>query len=141
MQQGGFHQARILVVPSWDPNKLIISRGSEDNVDMDRLGQDIHNDNPGEELNYHGLVNSTERNEREGKNYGYPVYFAIWETLTVTGVDNARVGMQITGGQPTGEYTDTWCAANTEEPRLTLPAHTAPLDIKFRHDGSAVSIN
>ena len=34
MQQGGFHQTRTLVVPWWDPNKLIVSRGSEDNVDM-----------------------------------------------------------------------------------------------------------
>lgn len=37
MQQGGFHQTRTLVVPSWDPNMLIVSRGSEDNVDTATL--------------------------------------------------------------------------------------------------------
>lgn len=60
---------------------------------MARLGDDIHNDNPGEELNYHGLINSTEPNEQEGKNYGYPICYAVWETSTVTGVDDVRVGV------------------------------------------------
>lgn len=63
---------------------------------MARLGQDIHNDNPGEELNYHGLINSTEPNEQEGKNHGYPVCYAVWETSTVTGADNVRVGVSWT---------------------------------------------
>lgn len=33
MVQGGYHQTRTLVVPLNEPNKLILSRGSEDNVD------------------------------------------------------------------------------------------------------------
>lgn len=63
---------------------------------MARLGDDIHNDNPGEELNYHGLINSTEPNEQEGKNYGYPACYAVWETSTITGVDSVRVGVSCT---------------------------------------------
>lgn len=108
---------------------------------MNRLGQDIHNDNPGEELNYHGPINSTEPNELEGKNYGYPICYAVWETSTITGVNGVRVGMQITSGQPSGQYTDAWCEAETEEPRLTFPSHTAPLDVKFKQDGSAAYIS
>lgn len=234
MKQGGWHQTRTLVVPSWDPNKLLVSRGSEGNADkatiepstgrsiikfwnideftgspvqfsstgtilgmglrnsvgvgedpttggivgpspiprnphskitaryvfffvlltqrmqwsvensvdgMVRLGQDIHKDNPGEELNYHGRINATEPNDKEGLNYGYPVCYAVWDTSTVRGIDGVRVGMQITGGLPSDEYTDAWCAANTEEPRLTFAAHTAPLDIKFRRNGSAAFIS
>lgn len=34
MNQSGSHQTRSLFVPSWDPNKLIVSRGSQGNVDM-----------------------------------------------------------------------------------------------------------
>lgn len=49
--------------------------------------------------------------------------------------------MQITGGEPTEEHTDEWCASDTEEPRLTFPAHTAPLDVKFLNDGSAAFIS
>lgn len=108
---------------------------------MMRLGQDIHKNNPGEELNYHGLINSTDSNGQEYKNYGYPVCYAVWDTSTVPGVENPRVGMQITDGQPSGEHTDAWCEANTEEPRLTFSAHMAPLDVKFRPDGSAAFIS
>src|SRR5690606_37674133 len=110
--------------------------------DMARLGQDIHNDNPGEELNYHGLINATQPNEREGRNYGYPVCYAISEPSTVTGIaGGARTGMQITGGQPTGQLNDAYCEAETVSPRLTFQAHMAPLDVKFKHDGSAAYIS
>lgn len=37
MEQGGSHHTRTLVVPSSDPNILIVSRGSEDNLDMETL--------------------------------------------------------------------------------------------------------
>ncbi|CAI4210728.1 unnamed protein product [Parascedosporium putredinis] len=171
MVQGGYHQTRTLVVPLNEPNKLILSRGSEDNVDtaaaqestgrsiikfwnideftgialdmastgttlgwglrnsvgvgedpttggiwsvensvdnMQRLGQDVHNENPGEELNYHGLVNSTAPNEFLGKNYGYPGCYAVWEPSLITGIDGgAKVGMQVTSMEsPDTQNTD-----------------------------------
>lgn len=35
MQQGGYHQTRTLVVPKNNPNLLIVSRGSNDNIDAE----------------------------------------------------------------------------------------------------------
>jgi len=110
---------------------------------MQRLGQDVHNENPGEELNYHGLINSTTPNEFLGKNYGYPGCYAVWEPPLITGIEGgAKVGMQVTSMEsPDTQNTDAYCLAETEPPRLTFHSHTAPLDVKFLHDGSAAYVS
>lgn len=103
--------------------------------DMRRNGQDIHNDNPGEELNFHGRVNET-NNGRYGQNFGYPYCHAIWQS-----VQGFSVGQQIIQGNPSGQFTDSYCQSQTLPPRLTFPAHMAPLDVKFHPNGRSAYIS
>jgi glucose/arabinose dehydrogenase len=48
--------------------------------DLERSGQTINQNNPGEELNYHGFLNGT--SDVTGKNFGYPTCFAAWYVTT-----------------------------------------------------------
>lgn len=50
--------------------------------DLNRTGQDIHQDNPGEELNFHGYLNGTEF-APQGSNYGYPQCVAAWDVSEI----------------------------------------------------------
>ncbi|KAK1640991.1 soluble quino protein glucose/sorbosone dehydrogenase [Colletotrichum phormii] len=107
---------------------------------MDRNSVDIHNDNPGEELNYHGSYRAAS-NPQKGANYGYPNCFAVWETSTVTGVPNVKVGSQVIQGNASGSVTDQYCQTVPTPPRLTFQAHMAPLDVKFSPNGSSAYIS
>lgn len=109
----------------------------ENSIDqMVRAGVDIHDDNPGEELNYHGHLNSLMSSSNAGgngttaPNYGYPDCFAVWKPR-----DGLATGVQMANGTGTGGVTDEWCARARTPPRLTFEAHMAPLDIKFTPDG------
>jgi glucose/arabinose dehydrogenase len=101
-----------------------------------RNGQDIHRDNPAEELNYHGRLGSN--NPLQGRNFGYPTCFAAWDAGVVRGLS--------TGDQfaleTNATFTDATCQQRFERPRLSFQAHTAPLDIKFyRPEGTACERN
>lgn len=105
---------------------------SADNVDRD--GHDIHEDNPGEELNYLGVLSDP---STLGANHGYPSCFALWNTTTFPApLDNLTVGSQFTPS-PNTTLNDTTCAQLTVPPRLTFRAHMAPLDIKFNGSSRA----
>jgi glucose/arabinose dehydrogenase len=115
----------------------------ENSVDnLERNGVDIHNSNPGEELNQHGFPNAT--SERFGANYGYPGCFAIYDTSNVDGFPGgAEVGKQMAGVESGGQdlgFTDDDCQ-QAEAPRVTFGSHLAPLDIKFKADGSAAYVS
>ncbi|RDA91637.1 hypothetical protein CP533_0059 [Ophiocordyceps camponoti-saundersi (nom. inval.)] len=224
MKQGG-HETRTLLVPRHDKNLLLVSRGSDGNVDMGtrdvgsgrsqirvfridellrrrgpvgfdrgdvlgwglrnsvgvaedpttgniwsvensldnmhRQGQDIHQTNPGDELNFHGRPSnnnnrqshgrsSSSREEQPeegyyGRNFGYPGCVAIWDPSVVkmpVGGRTAVTGLQMTGDHVAGlNYTDEWCRAETVAPMLTLDAHLAPLDIEFHDDGSEAYVS
>lgn len=104
----------------------------ENSVDqMNRNGVDVHQDNPGEELNFHGFLNGTTDNQ--GGNYGYPDCFALWDT-NIPDAKSLVVGSQFPQ-QETTSLNDTTCADTRVAPRLTWQAHTAPLDMKFTPDG------
>ncbi|KAF2199037.1 soluble quino protein glucose dehydrogenase [Delitschia confertaspora ATCC 74209] len=107
--------------------------------EITRSGQNIHQDNPGEELNFHGYLNGTESN-KQGRNYGYPQCYAVWNASTIPNNVNLKVGMQFAIGEQettTGEtVNDTICQNERVAPRLTFAAHMAPLDIKFNPSGT-----
>ena len=64
----------------------------ENSVDeMSRDGTDVHQDNPGEELNFHGFLNAS--TEGQGGNYGYPDCFALWDT-NIPNIQDLKVGSQ-----------------------------------------------
>jgi glucose/arabinose dehydrogenase len=108
---------------------------------MKRFGQDIHNDNPGEELNFHGRPSDT-GSQVYGKNYGYPSCVAIWKPEVVQNYPGgAQVGKQMAGDQGRPEQNDAYCQEQTIAPRLTFPAHVAPLDVKFQNNGTAAFVS
>jgi glucose/arabinose dehydrogenase len=105
----------------------------ENSVDeIDRDGVDIHQNNPGEELNYHGFLNSS--TEDQGGNYGYPYCFALWNT-SIPELGTMKVGSQFALTQ-NATINDTFCNNDRVAPRLTFFAHMAPLDIKFLPNGT-----
>jgi len=102
---------------------------------MHRGGVDIHDDNPGEEMNFHGYLNNTEPRG----NYGYPNCFALWST-DIPDPGAMTVGSQFALVQ-NSSVNDTFCNKDILGPRLTFQAHTAPLDIIFQPNGSEAYIS
>jgi len=107
----------------------------ENSVDQaTRDGQDVHEDNPGEEMNFHGYLNGT-KYAPQGSNYGYPYCFAAWDPSSIPMNSNLTVGSQFAIGVQNNTINDTYCVEQTP-PRLTFQAHMAPLDIKFNNSGT-----
>ncbi|KAK1779667.1 hypothetical protein QBC45DRAFT_392140 [Copromyces sp. CBS 386.78] len=124
-----------------------------------RFGVDIHEDSPGEEMNYHGVLrfpsssaSNQSSSDTQGGNHGYPYCLALYNSSTPSpfpSLGNLKTGSQFTHdstpysipflsssppqAKPINITTsDTSCSStNFISPRLTFPAHTAPLDIKF----------
>jgi glucose/arabinose dehydrogenase len=94
-------------------------------------GSDIHENNPGEEINYHGPIVGGDRS-LYGKNYGYPNCGATWDSAGSASA--LRTGTHFA---PTGSaLSDAACAKDFIAPRITLPSHWAPIDIKFNSNGT-----
>ncbi|TKA76034.1 hypothetical protein B0A55_05118 [Friedmanniomyces simplex] len=109
----------------------------ENSVDqMVREGQDIHENNPGEEMNFLGYLNGT-YSANQGRNFGYPECYSAWNVSAIPDF-NGTVGDQFAIGNLNSTVNDTTCdAANRQAPRLTFQAHMAPLDILFNTAGTA----
>lgn len=105
--------------------------------DVERSGQDVHQNNPGEELNFLGYLNGT-ASVNQGKNFGYPECFAAWDPSAIPDF-NGTVGQQFAIGTPNATVNDAVCAQR-QAPRLTFQAHMAPLDILFNAAGTAAWI-
>ena len=103
--------------------------------DASRDGQDVHENNPGEEMNFHGYLNGTEY-AVQGSNYGYPYCFAAWAPSGLPDNSNLTVGSQFAIGDMNKTINDTYCAELTAPPRLTFAAHMAPLDVAFNNSGN-----
>lgn len=103
-----------------------------------RDGVDVHQNNPGEEMNFHGYLDGTEY-PPQGGNYGYPWCFSAWAVDELPENSNISVGSQFAlsaSNYPNDQNrTDAYCAAQNA-PRLTFQAHMAPLDIKFNNSGT-----
>lgn len=103
--------------------------------EMKRDGQDIHMDNPGEELNFHGYLNGSKGSlDKIGGNYGYPTCFALWSTKDFPNLGDMKTGSQFPGPE-SDNVTDAQCNSDYVAPRITFQAHMAPLDIKFNKGG------
>ena len=109
----------------------------ENSVDnLTRGGQQVFQDNPGEELNYHGVIGETiEKSGYSGPSHGYPYCVAVWDVASLPDNSNLKVGDQIQVEQsPTAtKPKDSDCKdpAQFTAPRLTFQAHMAPLDSQF----------
>ncbi|KAK3068855.1 hypothetical protein LTR53_013262 [Teratosphaeriaceae sp. CCFEE 6253] len=109
----------------------------ENSVDeMVREGQDIHENNPGEEMNFLGYLNGTS-SPNQGRNFGYPECYSAWNVSAIPDFAGT-VGDQFAIGDLNSTTNDTTCNAdNRQAPRLTFQAHMAPLDILFNAAGTA----
>nr|6H7T_A Chain A, Soluble quino protein glucose dehydrogenase [Trichoderma reesei RUT C-30] len=105
--------------------------------DLTREGVDVHQDNPGEELNFHGILGNT---ANQGGNYGYPDCYALWSTAGFPDLGALEVGDQFASDNATAGVTDATCNTNFVDPRLVFQAHVSPLDIKFNTNGTTAYI-
>lgn len=96
-----------------------VENGS-DNLSRADLGGDIHDENPGEELNLF---------EEPGAFYGYPY---CWSEFKLPSELGDGPGSQW-AYQPDSARDDAWCrdTDNVVPPVLSMQAHSAPLDILF----------
>lgn len=94
--------------------------------DFKRDGTDVHQDNPGEEMNYLGHVQRP-----NGNNYGYPDCFTAWDVSEIPNNSALKVGSQFANASSLDQI-----CTNRTAPRLTFQAHMAPLDIKFNSSGT-----
>ena len=97
-----------------------------DNLARADLGGDIHNDNPGEELNRFP-------ESQAGEHWGYPF---CWSEFVLP--SGRGQGQGTVWAWPSfindGTHTDAWCRAHTNPSELSMPAHSAPLGMTFyRH--------
>ena len=103
-----------------------------------RMGVDVHENNPGEEMNFLGYLNGT-HSPNQGRNFGYPWCFAAWGVSELPNNQHLHVGSQFAIDASSASHnenkTDAYCA-NQVAPRLTFQAHMAPIDIKFHNGGT-----
>ncbi|KAL8367143.1 hypothetical protein RB595_008901 [Gaeumannomyces hyphopodioides] len=86
---------------------------------------DIHKDNPAEELNYLGDPSVPNNNW-----YGYPTCFTAWDASVIQGGAGLKTGSQFVV-TPNSTFNDATCAGRATPPRLSFPAHSAPIDAAF----------
>ncbi|CAK7225740.1 hypothetical protein SCUCBS95973_005965 [Sporothrix curviconia] len=103
-------------------------------------GADVHTTNPGDELNYHGVLSSsTNVSTPGGSNYGYPRCFAVADPSTLGKSSSLAVGDQFSMAQ-NSTLNDTTCASDYVAPTLTFAAHASPQDLLFAADGTAAYV-
>ncbi|KAI1811325.1 soluble quino protein glucose dehydrogenase [Poronia punctata] len=117
------------VALAFDPNGHVW--GAENSGDdfqrtVDGQSTDIHIDNPAEELNYFGDPESP----REPNWFGYPTCFTVWEPSLFTDTTALKTGSQFVV-TPNSTFNDETCTGISNPPRLSFPAHTAPISNAF----------
>ena len=111
-----------------------------------RDGKDISQNNPGDELNYHGIIGKA-NDLNQGLNHGYPYCHAAWDLASIPNRGDLVVGNQFLVGDVNDTFTandtinDAVCAKERAAPVITLPPHNAPIDIKFTADGTEAYIS
>jgi glucose/arabinose dehydrogenase len=105
---------------------------------LSRSGEDVHENNPGEELNFLGYLNGT-GSQNLGQNFGYPDCFAAWEADALPDFDGVT-GEQFAPNNQNDTNNDQRCGERVA-PRLAFQAHMAPLDIKFDANGTQAWIS
>ncbi|KAK5104587.1 hypothetical protein LTS08_002478 [Lithohypha guttulata] len=118
--------------------------GVENSADqITRNGVDVSNNNPGEELNFFGYLNSTPY-ANQGANFGYPWCLAAYNLTELPNSSDLTIGEQFafdTASTLDNENrTDEYCSQQAA-PRLVFQAHMAPLDIKFNNSATEAWIS
>lgn len=107
---------------------------------------DVSQNNPGDELNYHGVIGKA-NDLNQGLNHGYPYCHASWEMDSIPNRGDLVVGNQFLVGDVNNTFiandtiNDAVCAKERAAPVITLPPHNAPIDLKFTADGTEAYIS
>ncbi|PGH12260.1 hypothetical protein AJ80_06774 [Polytolypa hystricis UAMH7299] len=119
---------------TYDPNGMLWEiENSGDQFIRTVNGQqtDIHIDNPAEELNYLGDISQPNNDW-----YGYPTCFTVGPGGPSAIIDKVfDVGDQFVL-TPNDTFNDETCIELSVPPKLSLQAHSAPLDMKFNAAGT-----
>ncbi|KAF4595796.1 glucose/sorbosone dehydrogenase [Ophiocordyceps camponoti-floridani] len=102
-----------------------------------RSGRDAHADNPADELNFHGRVDPGGRWERQGRNYGFPTCYAVWNAAVLPDAGRLKRGDQFAAD----EKGDERCRRDSLPPRVVLAAHSSPLDLVFDGSGTRAFVS
>ncbi|KAI1799216.1 soluble quino protein glucose dehydrogenase [Daldinia bambusicola] len=126
------------VALAFDPNGHVW--GAENSGDDFRRtvnGQstDIHIDNPAEELNYLGDPAAPLANNW----FGYPTCFTVWEASNFRDNTALKTGSQFVVS-PNSTFNDASCVGKSNPPRLSFPAHMAPISNGFDAKGENLYI-
>ena len=111
-----------------------------------RDGKDISQNNPGDELNYHGIIGKA-NDLNQGLNHGYPYCHAAWDVHAIPNRGDLVIGNQFLVGDVNNTFTgndtmnDAVCAKERVAPVITLPPHNAPIDLKFNAQGTAAYVS
>jgi glucose/arabinose dehydrogenase len=114
---------------------------AENNADnIERDGEEIHENNPAEELNYHGKLDDS-KNPLLNKNYGYPLCYGVWDTEEIPSAGNLQIGQQFALAEENATLQDSFCNQDRQAPRLVFQPHTSPLDLKFDNKGENLYVS
>ena len=111
-----------------------------------RDGKDISQNNPGDEMNYHGIIGKV-NDLNQGLNHGYPYCHAAWDLGSIPNRGDLVVGNQLLVGDVNNTFAanetinDAVCARERAAPVVTLPPHNAPIDLKFTANGTEAYIS
>lgn len=100
---------------------------------IDGVSIDIHTDNPGDEINYLG-----DPAKENVEWFGYPTCYTVSHPESIKD-RNFTVGDQFVL-EPNATFTDDTCKSKSVPARLTLPAHSAPLDAVFNKNFTSMYI-
>ncbi|KAF2691197.1 soluble quino protein glucose dehydrogenase [Lentithecium fluviatile CBS 122367] len=114
------------------------TEANADNVERD--GMDIHENNPAEELNYHGKLDDS-GSAQIGKNFGYPLCYGAWNTSEIPSAGTLQIGQQFAIAEANATTQDAFCNTERQAPRLVFQPHTSPLDIKFDSKGETLYVS
>lgn len=94
----------------------------------------VHNENPAEKMDYHGVLNDTV-SKLKGAKFGYPSCVPAWDTGLLN-VASSQVGTLF---KPDGVPNANDCASR-QLGCLHFHSHTAPLDIRFNANATSAYI-
>ncbi|KAF2636722.1 hypothetical protein P280DRAFT_472935 [Massarina eburnea CBS 473.64] len=95
---------------------------------------DVHQNNPGEKINYMGDITKPNTNW-----YGYPTCFTVWQPSDFKD-KSFKVGDWFVQA-PNSTFNDDTCDQKATKAALTLFPHSAPIDCKFDADNSNMFIS
>ena len=113
---------------------------------LTRDEKDISENNPGDEMNYHGIIGKA-NDLNQGLNHGYPYCQAAWDVQVIPDRGDLVVGNQFLVGDVNDTFVandtinDAVCVKERAAPVITLPPHNAPIDLKFTADGSEAYVS